>query len=67
VQSADVGIRLARREDSQRRNPSTPEQRSASDAKAERDFLRELRAKSTHVTLRPFADWMRQRTHLDLL
>jgi hypothetical protein len=67
VQSADVGIRLARREDSQRKNPSAPEPRSASDAKAERDFLRELRAKSTHVTLRPYADWMRRRSHIELL
>jgi hypothetical protein len=67
VQSADVGIRLARREDSQRKNLSTVEPRSASDAKAERNFLRELRAKSTHVTLRPYAGWMRQRTHHDLL
>jgi hypothetical protein len=67
VQAADVGIRLARREDSQRKNISTIEPRSASDAKAERNFLRELRAKSTHVTLRPYADWMRQRTHHDLL
>ena len=67
VQSADVGIRLARREDSQRKNPSVPEPRSASDAKAERNFLRELRAKSTHVTLRPYADWMGQRTHHVLL
>ena len=67
VQSADVGIRLSRREDSVRKNISTVEPRSASDAKAERNFLRELRAKSTHVTLRPYADWMRQRTHHDLL
>ncbi len=67
VQSADVGIRLARREDSQRKNPSVPEPRSASDAKAERNFLRELRAKSTHVTLRPYADWMRRRSHVELL
>jgi len=67
VQSADVGIRLARREDSQRKNISTVEPRSASDAKAERDFLRELRAKSTHVTLRPYADWMRRRSHIELL
>src|ERR1700704_1621958 len=62
VQSSDVGIRLARREDSQRKNISTVEPRSASDAKAERNFLRELRGKSTRVTLRPYADWMRQRT-----
>jgi len=67
VQSADVGIRLARREDSQRRNISTIQPRSASDAKAERNFLRELRAKSTHVTLRPYADWMRRRSHVELL
>src|SRR5882672_817513 len=67
VQSADVGIRLARREDSQRKNLSTVEPRSASDAKAERNFLRELRAKSTHVTLRPYADWMRRRSHVELL
>src|SRR5712671_773211 len=32
VQSADVGIRLARREDSQRKNPSASEPRSASAA-----------------------------------
>ena len=67
VQSADVGIRLTHREDSQRKNPSAPEPRSASDAKAERDFLRELRAKSTHVTLRPYTDWMRHRSHIELL
>jgi len=67
VQSADVGIRLARREDPQRKNLSTVEPRSASDAKAERNFLRELRAKSTHVTLRPYADWMRRRSHVELL
>ena len=67
VQSADVGIRLARREDSQRKNISTVEPRSASDAKAERNFLRELRAKSTHVALRPYADWMRRRSHVQLL
>jgi hypothetical protein len=67
VQSADVGIRLARREDSQRKNISTIEPRSASEAKAERDFLRELRAKSTHLTLRHYAEWMRRRSHVELL
>jgi DNA-binding transcriptional MocR family regulator len=67
VQSADVGIRLGRREDSQRKNTSAVEPRSASDAKAERNFLRDLRAKSTHLTLRPYSDWMRQRIHQDLL
>jgi hypothetical protein len=67
VQSADVGIRLARREDWHRKVASTAEPRSASDAKAERNFLRELRAKSAHLTLRPYADWMRRRSHLELL
>jgi DNA-binding transcriptional MocR family regulator len=67
VQSADVGIRLARREDSLRKNTSAVQPRSASDAKAERNFQRELRAKSTHVTLRPYADWMRRRSHIELL
>ena len=67
VQSADVGIRLARREDSQRKNSCTVEPRSASDAKAERNFLRDLRSKSTHLTLRTYADWMRRRSHVELL
>jgi hypothetical protein len=67
VQSADVGIRLARREDSRRDNNSATEPRSASEAQAERKFLRELRAKSAHLNLRPYAYWMRERTHRDLL
>jgi DNA-binding transcriptional MocR family regulator len=61
VQSADVGIRLARR------GASSSEPRSASDAQAERKFLRDLRAKSALLTLRPYADWMRHRSHRDLL
>ena len=61
VQSADVGIRLARR------GASSTEPRSASDAQGERNFLRDLRAKSALLTLRPFADWMRHRSHRDLL
>jgi hypothetical protein len=61
IQSADVGIRLARR------GASSSEPRSASDAQAERKFLRDLRAKSALLTLRPYADWMRHRSHRDLL
>ena len=61
VQSADVGIRLARR------GASSSEPRSASDAQAERKFLRDLRAKSALLTPRPYADWMRHRSHRDLL
>jgi hypothetical protein len=67
VQSADVGIRLARRENMKQKNPPVAEPRSASEAKAERSFLRDLRARSTHLTLRLYADWMRRRTHRDLL
>ncbi len=61
VQSADVGIRLVRR------GASPSELRSASDAQAERKFLRDLRAKSALLTIRPYADWMRLRSHRDLL
>src|SRR6266478_4696860 len=61
VQSADVGIRLAQR------GASSSEPRSASDAQAERKFLRELRAKSALLTIRPYVGWMRHRSHRDLL
>jgi hypothetical protein len=79
VQAAAVGIALARRESRSGHNkvakrisdatsaipPSAP--RSASDAQAERSFLRQLRAKSALLNLRPQAEWMRQRSHRDLL
>ncbi len=67
VQSAQVGIRLKRPEDLRRRRDSATEPRSASDAQAERKFLRDLRAKSALLNLRPYADWMRHRTHRDVL
>jgi len=80
VQAADVGISLARREArsghlkvAKRRAAVTPaaiaqpQPRSASEAQAERDFLRQLRAKSAPLSLRPYADWMRQRSHRTLL
>jgi hypothetical protein len=67
VQSADVGIRLTRREESAGGGRSAAEPRSASEASAERKFLRELRAKSALLNLRPFADWMRRRSHRGLL
>ena len=60
VQAADAGIALARREDK-------PGPRSFSEAREEREFLRELRAKSAMLHLRPYAGWMRQRTHRALL
>ena len=67
VQSADVGIGLVRRQHSPRRDDSTNATHSATEAQAERNFLRELRAKSAHLNLRPYADWMRSRSHRDLL
>jgi DNA-binding transcriptional MocR family regulator len=67
VQSAEVGIRLKRPDDLRRRSDSATEHRSASDAQAERKFLRDLRAKSALLNLRPYAHWMRHRTHRDLL
>jgi hypothetical protein len=67
VQSADVGIRLLRRDNSTRRGMPASEPRSATEAAAERKFLRDLRAKSAHLNLRPYADWMRRRSHADLL
>jgi hypothetical protein len=77
VQAADVGIRLARSESTTTRrarnqspahqNPIPAPPRSASDAQAERKFLRDLRAKSAHLNLRPYADWMRTRSHRSLL
>jgi DNA-binding transcriptional MocR family regulator len=67
VQPADVGIRLTRRGESAPRDKSVTPPHSAVEAQAERKFLSELRAKSAHLNLRPYADWMRSRTHLDLL
>jgi hypothetical protein len=66
VQPVDVGIGLARRGESLPRNNSATVPHSASEAEAERKFLRNLRAKSAHLMLRPYADWMRNRTHRDL-
>jgi hypothetical protein len=67
AQSAEVGIRLKRAEDLRRGAASATEPRSASDAQAERKFLRDLRAKSALLNLRPYADWMRHRTHRALV
>lgn len=61
VQAAEVGIGLTPR------GAENAEPRSATEAKAERAFLRQLRGGSALLTLRPYAEWMRQRTHRDLL
>jgi hypothetical protein len=60
VQAADVGVRLVSRE------PSA-EPRSATGAKQEQAFLKELRGKTPMVTLRPYSAWMSVRTHRNLL
>jgi hypothetical protein len=61
VQAADVGIGLSRR------GREAHDLRSASDAKTERAFLRRLRGKTLLLNLRPYAEWMRKRSNLDLL
>lgn len=60
AQAADVGIRLVSRGE-------TSELRSASDAKAEKKFLKELRGKVQMLNVRTYAEWMSRRSHLDLL
>jgi DNA-binding transcriptional regulator YhcF (GntR family) len=61
VQPADVGIGLVQR------GAAAGEGRSVFSAKAERQFLRHLRGKTALFHCRPYADWMRQRSSLDLL
>jgi len=61
VQAADVGIGLVKR------GEPTGELHSAADAKAERAFLRELRGRTALLSVKPYQEWMRKRSHLDLL
>jgi hypothetical protein len=61
VQAADVGIRLSL-SDSQ-----ASEFQSASGARMEREFLRQLRGKTALLTIRLYAEWMGNRAHLGLL
>jgi DNA-binding transcriptional MocR family regulator len=67
VQAADVGIGLTNRAEGTQRDKSATPPHSATEAQAERKFLRDLRARSAHLNLRKYADWMRSRTHRDLL
>jgi DNA-binding transcriptional regulator YhcF (GntR family) len=61
AQAAEVGIGLrARRE-------VAGEPRSASTARAERQFLRQLRGRTALLQIRPYADWMSKRSHRNLL
>lgn len=60
VQAADVGIGL-------RLKDQTLTQHSVPVAKRERDFLKQLRGKTALLHLGAYADWMRERSHVDLL
>jgi len=60
AQPADVGIRLVSRQ-------ASAEPRSATSAKHEQAFLKELRGKTQMLALRLYAPWMSMRTHRSLL
>jgi hypothetical protein len=60
VQAADMGIGLTPREE------AASEPRSAPAAKAERQFLRQLRGRTALVHIRLYADWMSKRSHRNL-
>ena len=61
VQAADVGIGLVQR------GEVSGESRSAFSAKAERQFLRQLRGSTALLHIRPYAEWMRKRSNFALL
>jgi hypothetical protein len=61
VQAADVGVQLSPRE------PASVEMGSAVEKAAEREFLKQLKAKSPMLNIRPCEDWMGSRTHRKLL
>jgi DNA-binding transcriptional regulator YhcF (GntR family) len=61
VQAADVGIELSRCGD------RLGDFQSASGAREERAVLRELRARTALLLLKPYAGWMKSRSHRNLL
>jgi hypothetical protein len=61
VQAADVGVQLSRRGD------SGSDLHSASGAREELSFLRQLRGRAALLVLRLYADWMKNRSNLNLL
>jgi hypothetical protein len=61
VQAADVGVQLARR------GEHASDLQSASDAREERAFLLQLRGRAVLLALRPYAEWMKNRSNLNLL
>ena len=60
VQAADVGIRLQQRADALLKA-------SAREQAAELAFLKQLRGKTALIHIQPYEDWMKARTHRDLL
>jgi hypothetical protein len=61
AQAADVGIALVRRDKTE------GDLHSASDARVERAFLRQLRGRTALLHIRPYAEWMGKRSCLKLL
>jgi hypothetical protein len=61
VQPAAVGISLTRR------GVAAGEFQTASDARTEDVFLRQLRGKTALLNIRRYEDWMGKRSHLNLL
>jgi len=61
VQPADVGIGLVRR------GVAAGEFQTASDARTEGVFLRQLRGKTALLNIRHYEEWMSKRSHLNLL
>jgi DNA-binding transcriptional MocR family regulator len=61
VQAADVGIALTQA------GQTESDPHSATAAKAERQFLKQLRGKTALLRIHPYAAWMSKRSHLNLL
>jgi hypothetical protein len=61
VQAADIGIDLVQR------GEVAGESRSAYTAKAERRLIMDLRGRTASLHVRPYEEWMRKRTHLELI
>jgi hypothetical protein len=61
VQAADVGTALTPR------GETANDVRSASAARLESQFLRQVRRKTALVQIRSYAEWMRERSHLNPL
>src|SRR5580704_6116448 len=61
VQAADVGIALTQA------GQTESDPHSATAAKAERQFLKQLRAKTALLQIHPYAAWMSKRSNVNLL